>query len=165
MSHEFVDKNWRWVVGGLSHPDVIELLAEHQQRMTENSPPESRHVLDIQALQQDNITFWSLWHGDNLLGCVALKQWNHDMAEIKSMKTAPGMTKKGIGKRLLQQVITVAQTRGFQQLKLETGSMDYFKPARNLYSHYGFKYCRPFGDYVDDPNNVFMCLEINNSTD
>lgn len=154
--------SWRWLNGGLSHPDVIEMLAEHQTRMTENSPAESRHVLDVKALQQADISFYSLWDGDKLMGCVALKHWDADMGEIKSMKTAPAFIRRGVGKRLLEHVIVVAQQRGYVALKLETGSMDYFKPARQLYSRNGFEYCEPFGDYLSDPNNVFMSLAIPN---
>ncbi len=147
-------------VGGLGHPAVLALLNEHQDRMAEHSPPESRHVLDVEALQQPEITFWSLWDQDELLGCVALKHWDADFGEIKSMKTAPAHTRKGVGKRLLNHVLTEANQRGYQQLKLETGSMAYFEPARQFYSRYGFTYCEPFGDYVKDPNNVFMSLDL-----
>ena len=31
-----------------------------------------------------------------------------------------------------------------------------FAAARALYKRYGFSYCEPFGDYVEDPNSVFM---------
>ncbi len=157
---KFESENLRWIKGDLNHPAVINLLSEHLDRMVENSPPESRHVLNLQALQQPEITFWSLWDGDDLLGCVALKHWHDDFAEIKSMKTAPAFTRQGVGKRLLEHVLEVAQQRGYQELKLETGSMAYFKPARQLYSSYGFEYCSPFGNYVKDPNNVFMSLTV-----
>jgi putative acetyltransferase len=38
--------------------------------------------------------------------------------------------------------------------------MDGFAAARALYSHFGFVYCAPFGDYVLDPNSVFMTFEL-----
>lgn len=157
---KFESENSRWIKGDLSHPAVIKLLSEHQDRMAENSPPESRHVLNLAALQQPEITFWSLWDKDHLLGCVALKHWDDCMGEIKSMKTAPAFTRQGVGQRLLEHVIVVAAQRGYEVLKLETGSMAYFEPARQLYIKYGFTYCGSFGDYREDPNNVFMSLEV-----
>ncbi len=160
MSHESTAPNWRWLEGGLSHPAVIEMLNEHQHRMAENSPAESRHVLDIKALQQPAITFWSLWNTDALMGCVALKHWDDSMGEIKSMKTSAAFTRRGVGKRVLEYVISVAKDRAYQKLKLETGSMDYFESARRLYRKNGFEFCGPFGDYTEDPNNVFMCLGL-----
>lgn len=46
--------------------------------------------------------------------------------------------------------------RGYRRLSLETGSMDAFEPAKRLYVSFGFQYCNPFSDYIDDPNSVFM---------
>ena len=46
------------------------------------------------------------------------------------------------------------------RLSLETGSWDYFRPARALYARHGFVECLPFADYAPDPNSVFMSLEL-----
>jgi putative acetyltransferase len=35
-----------------------------------------------------------------------------------------------------------------------------FEPARQLYAACGFNYCEPFGDYANDPNSVFMTMEL-----
>ncbi len=160
MNHQTEPNNWHWKSGDVSHQDVIELLTEHMNFMAAHSPPESRHVLDVDALQQPGINFWSLWQGTILVGCVALKHWNDEMGEIKSMKTSSSYLRQGVGHKLLQHVVAVAEQRGYDYLKLETGSMAYFEPARKLYKRFGFKYCGPFGDYVEDPNNVFMSLAI-----
>lgn len=148
-------------MGQLEHPAVVALLNEHEQRMREQSPPESRHVFDVEKLKQPEITFWTLWHDEQLLGCAALKHWNAEYGEIKSMKTAPEHTRKGVGQHLMQHILDEAQSRGYQCLKLETGSMAYFEPARNFYQNFGFRYCEPFGHYLKDPNNVFMSLLLN----
>ena len=57
---------------------------------------------------------------------------------------------------MLDHVLAEARRRGYARLSLETGSMDYFAPARALYARAGFVACAPFGDYVEDPNSVFM---------
>jgi putative acetyltransferase len=46
------------------------------------------------------------------------------------------------------------------RLSLETGSWDYFQPARALYRKHGFVECAPFGRYLPDPNSVFMSLDL-----
>jgi putative acetyltransferase len=46
------------------------------------------------------------------------------------------------------------------RLSLETGSWDYFRPARALYRKHGFVECAPFGGYLPDPNSVFMSLDL-----
>jgi GNAT superfamily N-acetyltransferase len=68
-----------------------------------------------------------------LLGCVALKQHSADMGEIKSMRTAPEARGKGVGRALLQFLLAEARQSGMSKLYLETGSMDFFLPARTLY--------------------------------
>jgi len=61
---------------------------------------------------------------------------------------------------MLRHIIVAARAAGSSRLSLETGSWDYFRPARALYRRYGFTECGPFGDYVDDPNSIFMTLDL-----
>ena len=42
----------------------------------------------------------------------------------------------------------------------ELAPMAAFEPARQLYAACGFTYCEPFGNYVNDPNSVFMTMEL-----
>ena len=52
--------------------------------------------------------------------------------------------------------IREAEARSYHRLSLETGSLEAFLPARELYESFGFSYCPPFGDYALDPNSVFL---------
>jgi putative acetyltransferase len=140
----------------LSGPEVAELLVDHLREMHVHSPPESVHALDLDALRKPDITFWSIWSGDELVGCGALKGIEPGHGEIKSMRTAPEFRGRGAGKVMLRHILDEAQNRGYKQLSLETGSMAAFEPARRLYESYGFEYCEPFGDYILDPHSVFM---------
>ncbi|MBV2128444.1 GNAT family N-acetyltransferase [Arsukibacterium indicum] len=148
------------VAGRLESQAVIQLLQGHLDDMYATSPPESVHALDISKLQTPGIRFWSAWQGDALVGCVALKQHSAQMAEIKSMRTAPEARGQGVGRALLQFLLGQAKHSGIRQLYLETVSMDFFLPARNLYQSAGFKFCGPFADYPDDPNSMFMIKEL-----
>lgn len=143
-------------VDDLTSPQVQQLLKEHLQSMHLHSPPESIHALDLDGLRQPEITFWSVWDGDELLGCGALKELDPQHGEIKSMRTAVAHQRKGVAKTMLQYIIAEAQRRSYTRLSLETGSMVAFEPARNLYASFGFEYCEPFADYVLDPYSVFM---------
>lgn len=141
---------------------VLALLREHLDDMYATSPPESVHALDISELRQPHITFWSIWEtqdpNNQLAGCVALKEHNSELCEIKSMRTAKTHHRKGVASALLRHIITTAQQRGYQRISLETGVEDYFTAARQLYRKFGFKECEPFADYQPDPNSVFMTL-------
>lgn len=144
----------------LTSSEVIALVREHLQGMTLISPPESIHALGVESLRKPDITFWSAWKGDELVGCGALKQLDDQHGEIKSMRTASSHLRKGVAKRVLQHIIEEAKRRGYRRLSLETGSQEAFDPARKLYSNFGFHFCDPFSDYSEDPNSVFMTLEL-----
>ena len=140
----------------VTEQQVIALLEEHIADMYATSPPESVHTLDLSALRKPDITFWSVWNGDAVQGCVALKEHEPHWAEIKSMRTANASRGQGIGKVLLEHIIAVAGQRRYRALRLETGAEPFFEPARRLYSRYGFTIRGPFADYGNDPNSIFM---------
>jgi putative acetyltransferase len=147
-------------IDDLTGLEVAELVREHLQGMSLNSPPESIHALNLEGLRKPEITFWSAWEGKELMGCGALKELDMKHGEIKSMRTAFAHKRKGVAKQMLQHIIDEAKRRGYHQLSLETGSMDAFEPARRLYSSFGFDYCPPFSDYIEDPNSVFMTVKL-----
>ena len=53
-----------------------------------------------------------------------------------------------------------AADRGTRTVHLETGTQDYFAPARRLYQRAGFVESPPFADYVLDPHSVFYRLTL-----
>jgi putative acetyltransferase len=147
-------------IGDLSAPEIAGLLGEHLRSLAEVTPPESRHALNLDELRKPDITFWSVWHGQEVVGCGALKELDADHGEIKSMRTAAAHLRKGVASMLLKHIIAEAKRRGYRRLSLETGAMPYFKPAQSLYSKFGFRPCPPFAGYVEDPNSVFMTKEL-----
>ncbi|HZP12671.1 MAG TPA: GNAT family N-acetyltransferase [Nevskiaceae bacterium] len=147
-------------VDPLHDPRVIALLEEHMRDMRSVSPPESCHALDLTGLRKPDVSFWSIWDGDLLAGCGALKTLDATHGEIKSMRTSRTHLRKGIARIMLEHILTEARKRGLHRLSLETGSQAYFDPARRLYEAFGFRECPPFGEYVLDPNSVFMTREL-----
>ena len=146
----------RIVAGGLDAPEVAALLAEHLRDMHAQSPPESVHALPLEHLRANDITFWTAWSGNTLLGCGALKELDATHGEVKSMRTAQAHRRSGVGRALLQHIMRVAVQRSYHRLSLETGSQPAFDAARRLYESFGFTCCPPFGTYRDDPNSVFL---------
>ena len=147
-------------IDDLSGPEIFARLNEHLEDMKLHSPPESIHALDIEGLRKPEITFWTAWEEEELVGCGAINELDSSHGEIKSMRTSSNHRRKGVAKVMLEHIIKEAKRRGYRRLSLETGSMDFFKPAQALYAKYGFKYCEPFSDYIEDPNSVFMTKEI-----
>jgi putative acetyltransferase len=144
----------------LSRAEIHALLSEHLRNMYALSPPESVHALDLGRLRSPEITFWTAWDGTLLIGCGALKELDSLHGEIKSMRTPQGLRRRGAGRAILNHIIAVARSRGYQRLSLETGSMEAFRPAQTLYESAGFSFCGPFGEYREDPNSAFMTLRL-----
>lgn len=140
----------------LSRPVVHALLEEHMADMVATSPPESIHALDLDGLRAPGLTFWTAWSGADLVGCVALKELDAGHGELKSMRIARASRGQGLGSRLVEHVVHEARRRRYRRLSLETGTEDFFGPARRLYARHGFAECPPFADYRPDPNSVFM---------
>ena len=151
----------------LTGPEIHALLEEHLADMHAISPPESVHALDLDKLRRPEITFWTVWSQGSepaLLGCGALKQIDPSHGEVKSMRTTTANRRGGVGKAMLRHIVEEAMRRRYHRLSLETGSQVEFEPARKLYESFGFTFCPPFGDYVDDPNSVFMTKVLDPAT-
>jgi putative acetyltransferase len=147
--------------GDFRDPRVIELLRIHLITARAQTALGSAHALDLTELQSPDISFWTVWDDDeSIIGMGALKSLSSSLGEIKSMHTVQSARRRGVGDTMLRHIIAAARSRGMSRLSLETGSWEYFRPARELYRKHGFVECGPFGDYVADPNSVFMSLTL-----
>jgi len=146
--------------GDFSDPRVTDLISHHFITARAATDICSAHALDIAGLQTPDITLWTAWNEDTLMGVGALKQLNATHGEVKSMHVPEAMRGRGAGSAILRHIIDAARARGYAWLSLETGSMEYFAPARELYWRHGFRDCAPFGEYVPDRNSSFMTLEL-----
>lgn len=142
--------------GGLDDSRVRGLLEQHFAGMLANSPKDSTHFLDFSGLAAPDVTFWTVWDGEDLLGCGALRQLDPGHGEIKSMRTASEHLRRGTGAKLVGHILTAARSRGYKRVSLETGSGEAFDAAHALYRQFGFTECGPFGDYREDPFSRFL---------
>ena len=157
-----IDSTMHIEIDDLSRPQVHALLREHLAHMHALSPAEQVFALDLNQLRAPNITFWTLWENDELLGCVALKALSATHGEVKSMRTADHHRGRGAGRALLLRVVETAMQRGYRKLSLETGTHPEFMPAQQLYLSMGFKASGPFADYEANEHSLFMELALVN---
>lgn len=132
------------------------LLREHLAGVVLHSPPESIHALDLDGLRAPGMSFWTVWDGEELLACGALKELDAAHGEVKSMRTAAAHLRRGAARAMLEHVVAEARRRGYRRLSLETGTAAAFEPAHRLYAAAGFVPCGPFNGYVEDPYSCFM---------
>ena len=150
-------------VDDLSRPAIHALLSEHLAHMYELSPLEQVFALDLSKLKSPNITFWTVWDDELLLGCGALKELTSRHGEIKSMRTPAKLRGRGAGRAVLNQIIETARQRRYDLLSLETGTHPEFLAAQQLYKSASFQESGPFANYKEDPHSLFMELWLSES--
>ena len=150
------------IEGNFENPKVNELLINHFIELSSVSPVDRGHVLDILGLKNLRIKFWSLWENDELIGCGALKFLDKEHGELKSIRVADRFRRKGNGIKVINHLIDEAKKLNIKKISLETGTCNFFGPARNLFHKSGFKPCEPFDQYKKDPDACYMSLLISN---
>ena len=140
--------------------EVNELLTKHFVELRAASPEGSAHVLDIPGLRVPSIKFWSLWAGEKLIGCGALKFLDKEHGEFKSIRIHDNFRKQGQGINVINHLINEAKKLNIKRISIETGAGDFFIPARKLFKRTGFSECEPFAHYKVDINSVYLTKKI-----
>jgi putative acetyltransferase len=143
--------------------DVRALLERHLAFSREVTPAEGVHALDIEGLLDPAVTFFTARLDGALVGVGALRQLDESHAELKSMHTLEAARGRGVGRAMVDHLLSVAAQRNYQRVSLETGVMDAFAPARSLYTNVGFRPCAPYGEYVDSPTSACMTIVIDSA--
>ena len=144
----------------LTRADVISLLEFHTRDMAAHSPEGTSYALDIGALKTPDISVFTIWDDGKLAGCAALRQLSPHAAEVKSMRTANGFQRRGVGQKLMAHLVRKSQLRGYCRLSLETGTTPLFHSAISFYAGQGFVLGEAFSDYIPSRYNIFMHLDF-----
>jgi putative acetyltransferase len=141
--------------GGI--PAVLEQHLIFSRMVT---PASGVHALALEGLLDPAVTFFSARLDGELVGVGALKQLDKTHVELKSMHTVQTARRQGVGRALVEHLLSVAADRNYRRVSLETGAMDAFAPARTLYAQLGFRPCPPFGQYIGSPTSACMTIEL-----
>ncbi len=133
---------------------VVAMLEQADADMLARYPPESNHLLAVDALARPNVRFFVARRSGAMVGCAALVVGEGGEAELKRMYVDPAARGLSIGRRLLQAAEAAARAEGVAVIRLETGIHQ--AEALGLYRASGYRDGGPFGAYQADPNSVFM---------
>lgn len=98
--------------------------------------------------------------GDQLCGCVALRQLDPQTCEMKRLYVRPVCRRSGIGKVLAEAIIAEARQIGYWRMRLDTiPGMD---RAQALYRRLGFQEI-PAYRYNPNPGTLFFELTLKES--
>ncbi|WP_052362536.1 GNAT family N-acetyltransferase [Falsirhodobacter sp. alg1] len=138
------------------NPDVALLLERHAFAMNADTPPEYNFMLDSKALAAPDISFFVLREDGVPCAMGAIRIFDGDHAEIKSMHVLSEARGRGYARQILLHLMDKAREAGCSNVSLETGTQDSFVAARALYAAAGFADCPPFGSYQESPYSQFM---------
>ena len=134
--------------------DLLRLLRQHLEFSNQDA---CTHALGISELQRANIQMFVARNAaGDLMGCAALKILNTEQGEIKSVRTHDDHLRKGVSRFLMAHIEQAAREAGLNRLYLETHNTPQYAAACRLYEKLDFEYCGPFGEYDQNPRNVFM---------
>ena len=142
-------------------PHVAPLLTHHLRELHAAMDGHA-FALDATGLATPDVTFWTAWRDETLLGFGALKELDGSHGEVKSMRAAPAARGTGVGRALLDHIIAEARRRDYRQLSLETGTAALHGSAIALYRSAGFLPSDPFANYRPSPHNQFFRLDLVN---
>lgn len=139
--------------------DAVQLIGELDEHLMGHPyPPQSRHAFSVEKLLREGVVFFVTHYEGQLAGCGGIKMFGAEYGEVKRMFVRPVFRGKGLGKAMLNHLAEYARGKDVELLRLETGI--YEVEAIGLYEGFGFQRRTPFGEYVEDPNSVYLEKKI-----
>lgn len=137
-----------------SNADFQDLVVEldHYLAITDGD----EHAFYAQYNKSDGLKYVVVAYDDGTpVGCGAIKNYAHDVMEVKRMYVAPGMRGKGVASSVLNELENWAAQLSSKKCLLETGIKQL--EAIHLYQKNGYQIIPNYGQYQGVANSV--CFE------
>ena len=89
-------------------------------------------------------------------GCIALRKIADGVCEMKRLYVRANFRGLGLGKMLIEKIITEAKSAGYEKMRLDT-LPDKMPEAVKLYESYGFREILP---YYENPHRETLFMEL-----
>lgn len=108
---------------------------------------------DMDELQQaylgDSGIFLVMTEDDRIIGTGAIRKIDEEICELKRLWLLVEYHGKGLGYRMMQELLAFARTRGYSRMRLETDQVAQSR-AFNFYKRLGFCEIPRYSDNADD---------------
>lgn len=94
-------------------------------------------------------------NGDETVGCIGLRKLEDDICEMKRLYLRESARGQGVGRALIERVISDAREIGYSKMRLDTYPPKMGK-AVSLYESHGFYEISP---YYENPHSKTMFME------
>lgn len=125
--------------------DVRSLVAELDQTLSAEYPPEQRHGLALEAIFKPGVRFFLARLDGAAAGCGGVALFA-DFAEVKRMYLRDVARGRGVAQALPARIEREARDAGLVLLRLETGERQI--AAFRFYQRAGFQICTAFGAHA-----------------
>lgn len=147
----------------LLSPLAERLIDALNQELDDRYPEEVANHFDLDAdeVAEGRGAFFIAYVAGEPVGCGAVRRIAPLVCEIKRMYVMPGARGRGVGRRVLDELESIARRLGASRLVLETGVRQ--PEALALYARTGFTTIPLFGSYADTPHpelSVCMAKEL-----
>jgi putative acetyltransferase len=134
--------------------DIVTLLRNGEANSARLYPAESNHHRPPDALRAPEVRFLVARNAGGRAIATGALVLHGDWAEIKRMWVDEDARGRGVSKKMLDSLVSIALTEDVPVLRLETGVAS--AAALGLYEGAGFQRRKPFGGYKADPLSIFM---------
>lgn len=156
------------IVPAYESPEAVGILFSEYTDMLIESDSSVQDYLAIQHYEDeirnlevkyglpDGRLYLAYWDGE-LAGCIGLRKIDRENGEMKRFYVRPQFRAKGIGRRLMEQIILDAKQIGYPHLLLDT--LPFLESAIHMYKKYGFY---EIESYNDSPvrTSIYMKLDL-----
>ena len=156
------------LVPAYSHQkEIAELFSEYTDMLVEGDP-KFKAYLDLQNYDEElahlehkyglpeGRLYLALLDGESV-GCVGLRKIDTDACELKRLYVRPAYRGKGIGRVLMDRILSDARAIGYRVMLLDT--LPFLRPALSLYKAYGFEEIERYNDSPMD-TSIYMRLAL-----
>jgi GNAT superfamily N-acetyltransferase len=143
-------------------PVAQQLISALNAELDERYPEEGANHFDlaVEEIAEGRGAFLVAFVDDDPVGCGAVRRISPTTFEIKRMFVVPSARGRGVGRRILDELQSIARQLGAARLVLETGVRQ--PEALALYTGAGFTTIPLFGSYADTPHpELSVCMAKN----